>query len=328
MRPGSRSRSRHAPAAAGIALALAAGALGGAGCGQTFEPFNRLTSLRVLALKSEPVAPETGVETTLSAKVYPDDPADPTPISYAWSWCPLAGSSSDGYPCLVTEDQVSQWAGAPISFDLGAQPTATLKNAFDPSVLQAICAGTLGLPVTVRCTNGLPVNVKLTVSRDGDSVTAVRTLRLLYAAEPAGEKNENPIVSGLFAVIGGVNQPLDAAGTPLLPRRQKTKVGVDPDVIQSEVQIYTGTDDNGQPATLSERLILTWFVETGDTKSQRTELIVGSTTLENATQNQWTPALHRDYPQDTARMIVIVRDDRDGVGWSDGITAVSLEKTP
>ena len=59
-------------------LALASGC-----AGEEFDPFNRLTSLRVLAIKSEPVAPAPGEVTTLSSLLYvPEGMPDPNSAGY------------------------------------------------------------------------------------------------------------------------------------------------------------------------------------------------------------------------------------------------------
>jgi hypothetical protein len=75
-----------------------------------------------------------------------------------------------------------------------------------------------------------------------------------------------------------------------------------------------------------EHLTLSWFVETGDTRLERTSFLDGFTTLENAGKNKWTPQTRKKYDHDTSKLIVVIRDDRNGVGWSSG--TVQLEPTP
>ena len=57
-----------APGALGLLAAAAMSAAVVAGCGPGFEPPNRLNSPRVLAIKSDPVAPAFGDTTMLSAE--------------------------------------------------------------------------------------------------------------------------------------------------------------------------------------------------------------------------------------------------------------------
>lgn len=296
-------------------------------CTPDFDPYNRLTSLRVLAVRSQPVAPAPGETTTLDALVYlPDtgavtaDAPDPA-VSYEWSWCPLVGGVDQGYPCLVTEAQVAAATGAPPpAFDLGTGATAMLPHTLDPKVLETACAGTTpGLPPAGRCDGGFPVMVRLKVSARGASVTAVRTVYLRYA--PDQQPNENPSVSALGAELNGGVQPLD--GNATLPRDTKTwlRVAIPPEDSES----HPGHDDQGQTAMVRERLNLTWFVEGGDTRTMRTTFLDGQLTLEQASRNQWTPPLERDYARDTARVIVVIRDDRQGVGWTTGVARLGAK---
>jgi hypothetical protein len=48
--------------------------------------------------------------------------------------------------------------------------------------------------------------------------------------------------------------------------------------------------------------------------------------LERALTNKWEPASTKDYPRDTARVVVVIRDHRGGVGWRSAI--VRLGETP
>ena len=78
-------RLPEAPVPSIVAVALAAGL---AGCGEDFDPFNRLTSLRVLAIKAEPAQPRPGrdhhaVGAGLHAAGAMGD-AGPAPVTYQW----------------------------------------------------------------------------------------------------------------------------------------------------------------------------------------------------------------------------------------------------
>jgi hypothetical protein len=314
-------------------LALVFGALAlttTGGCSKDFAPFNRLTSLRVLAVQSEPAAPFSGETGTLSALVF--TPTDDPSLTYAWSWCPFPGASNNGYPCLVDEATLDAAATAfgvapPPAYDLGTAPTAQLPNSLDPSVLAAACAGMLpGQPAKPDCTNGFPIQVKLTVTTATDQVITIATIDWRFDA--AVPPNANPVISGLTATLGGVVQPItDPLTDPpglTFPRDVATPIGalVTPDA----AEVYAGLDDNGNPATLTERLFLTWFVESGDTDNQRTSFISGSTNFDDLLDNTWTPAATKDYPGATARLFVVIHDSRGGVGWQSG--AVNLEGSP
>lgn len=300
---------------------LIAGVAGlGAGCSPSFDPSSRLETLRVLAIRSDPVSPAPGETANLSALIY--TPQGQQVAGTAWSWCPLVGSSTAGYPCLVTEAELSALTGRPVSFDLGSSPTASLSNTIDPTTLQAICAGAPPFSPPPDCTNGFPVTIRLTVTTANDQVVAIAPLDLLFG--PGQQANNNPTIAAPFALVGGVRQELDAAGTPILPRRVGTPVGVT--VPDDASETYLGTDNNGNPASIREQLVLTWFVESGDTQDQNTTFIDGVVPLAQATENQWTPDSEARYSPDTAELIVVIRDGRNGVAWSSGLA--HLARTP
>jgi hypothetical protein len=306
-------------------LALAGSTV--AGCGGSFDPYNRLNSLRVLAIRSEPVAPATGETSKLDAKVYSVLGHDVT--SYAWSWCPVATAS--GAACPISEDQASALAGMPVSFTLPTAAdgkTTTFTNNFPPALFDTLCAGSAAIPAT-DCSDGYPIQLQLTVTTDDDQVQAVRPMKLWFSDTPPAYPNANPTVMGLFATVGTTGSyPFDGdppSNMPTLPRHVATVINT---VIPPEdSEQYMGTDDKNQRALVNERLYLSWFVESGDTDHQRTGYIPGPTTvLEDQAKVKWTPAFKKDYASDTSQLILIIRDDRQGVGWIDGI--VSLEPTP
>jgi hypothetical protein len=304
--------------------------------------------LRVLALRSEPAVPMSGETATLSALVYtpPPDPLapsglDPT-LTYAWSWCPFPGPSGQGYPCLKTiEDvQAAIKITAPAS-DLGHGPTASFPYTIDSAVLQGLCKATSGsggmggaggvpggieqLP-QLDCTGGVPIQIKLVVKTDGDpkGVTSVFTMRLGLEATDA---NANPAIAGLEVLQNGAAVAIDAANTSgvTLTRDIENPLQLPADLV-NQSEKYLGTDDNDHPAMVDERLFVTWFVETGDTKDQATGLIVGTSDPQVLLHNTWTPAVVKTYPRTTARILLVLRDNRAGVGWYEG--RVNLAEAP
>jgi hypothetical protein len=317
-----QSRSLCFPINLGLILASALGA----GCSADFDPYNRLNSLRVLAVRSEPPTPGPGETATLSALVFTPQPE--TAVTYAWSWCPFPGPANDGYPCQVTAERAAMLAGAGVTlppFDLGTASTAQLAHTIDPAILARLCAGEPGVPALPDCEGGFPVQVRLVVSGAGDSVITVRQLRLRY--DPATAPNTNPHIDGLSATIGGVDQPVGDQPTVTLPRDEETVIKAQVPLEVSET--YRGKDDDDQPADVRERLVLSWFIESGDTDNPQTSFIQSKTTmipLERATRAKWTPGKSKDYPASTSRLIVVIRDNRGGVAWRSGI--VSLGATP
>lgn len=285
-------------------------------CGGDFDPFNRIQALRVLAIRSEPVSPQVGETTELDALIYTPDRAS---VRHSWSWCPVPGSANQGYPCAVSESQLEMLGLPKLSFDLGQEPSAHLNVALAPAVLSRLCQGAAGSGFELDCSEGFPIQIKLTASTDDDQVIAVRTLRLRF--DPSQAANQNPKIGALSASIGGQIVPFD--GT-VLPRKIKTKIFAAAPATDPEVR--TRMDDQGNSLTGRERLILTWFVETGETKFERTNFIDGSVGLDQALTNEWEPGATKDYPRETARLLVVMRDDREGVTWTS--TTARLGDTP
>jgi hypothetical protein len=150
----------------------------------------------------------------------------------------------------------------------------------------------------------------------------VRTVRLRF--DPATPPSANPQIDALSATIEGADQPIGDTADVTLPRREKTELHAA--VAEAAAETYPGKRDDGTPADVRERVFLTWFVETGDTDDERTSFIEGDVPFERLRVNKWEPAATKDYAKDTARLIVIIRDNRGGVGWRSGI--VRLGETP
>ena len=252
-----------------IALLLAAG------CEEPFPPSNRIQELRVLAIKSEPVAPAPGETTTLSALVFTPEP-DPT-LTYSWSWCPLPGSGNDGYPCAIDEAMLAALAGSAGQklppYDLGTGETAQLPHTLDPAVLKQICsagAGTMrptmiaGQSLTLDCNGGFPVQVKLRVKTATDEVVAVRRLRI--RVEAGGEPSTNPTIGQLYRTkmkeddddVEVSADPITMAPNIRLIRGEDSHLRVE--VADTVAETYTGRNDDLQPFSTRERMTISWFV--------------------------------------------------------------------
>ena len=292
------------------ALAAWIAAVGGC-AGREFDPFNRLNSLRVLAIKSDPVAPGPGESTTLSALLYV--PADQSEPELSWSWCPFPGSSDDGYPCEVDEEnlgELEQMLKLP-PLELGTGDTATLENTMDPTLLRMVCQGDPDAPALPFCKEGLPAQVKLTVRTDKDEVVAVRKLNIAF--DPDLGANNHPVIDGVEARIDGEWLAIDDDFDELLPRDKSTDLRVS--VTEDQAEQYESLDADGNLESSRERLTLTWFVESGSTKSQRTGFIEGVSPMDVLRENKWTPERTKDYSPDHAELVLVLRDSREGVTW-------------
>ena len=212
----------------------------------------------------------------------------------------------------------------------GSNITAKLANAIDPQILVQLCKGVPGAPQLLDCAEGFPVQVKLRVKSATDEIVSVSTVRLPL---PDTAPNQRPVIDGLLAefdrkvpngdTVQDVKEQLPIANDPvaILPRNHETVIKAV--VAPTHVESYMGRDDNLKPAVVRERLTLTWFVESGDTVSSRTGYVEGGAPLERALRNKWKPALLKDFAPTTARLIVVVRDNRGGVGWRSGVVSLT-----
>jgi len=136
--------------------------------------------------------------------------------------------------------------------------------------------------------------------------------------------NANPAPGGLSVDLVSGAQALDDAGTVQVPRLQESLLHVAIDEAQAET--YEGTGPDGGTATLRETLLFSWFAELGDLDNGRTLFIEGASSLADQSADKWKPPVTRVDARPTSRLIVVVRDDRGGVGWT--TATASLEPTP
>ncbi|MEO5767516.1 MAG: hypothetical protein ABIS92_04125 [Polyangia bacterium] len=302
------------------------------GCGPTFDPVARLTKLRVLALRAEPINPQLGELVTLEPLIYAPPEMAGQPFTYSWSWCPYLGSANDGYACPL-DDASLHAMGREVgvseipSLALGTDGTATFRNPFPSTVLAALCdEGFEAIPS--ECDGGFPIRIKFSVAVGEARQTATTLIRLPTAA--GVPPNTNPAFDAagppLTALVDGVEQPIDDQAAVSAPRLKETKLRAH--VADLESETYVGRDEDGAPASLREGLTLSWYVETGDVAADafHTGYFPGTTQIEQFLSNSWTPEQKADYPRDQARIIVVLRDNRGGVAWTSG--TVALEPTP
>lgn len=312
----------------GVALTSALALLSNC-AGEEMAPYGRLTSLRVLAIQSTPVAPAPGETTTLTPLLYvPRGHSDP---KFSWSWCPFPGSARDGYPCDPPQEALSEIASLDptgglgelgelldaASFpplELGAEPTASFAHTMDPGLLAVLCTSSnpeaTEEAASFACPDGLPVQVRLRVKTDKDEVFAVRTLYL--GLGPSSGPNHIPEVSGLeLKHEGEWIEVTDDLSHPI-PRDVSTELRAR--VTPAQAEEYEHGPQNA-PSPRRERLTISWFVESGDTRFERTGFIEDVAPFEVLARNEWIPARKDDYSRAKAEVILVLRDDREGVSW-------------
>lgn len=328
-------------------------------CGEDFPPYSRIEGLRVLAIQSEPVAPAYRETTTLTPLVF----ANPgETVSYAWSWCPVAGPAAQNAPCLVTEAAlvalIAERAGPEVAtafppYNLGTGATATFTNPFPPALLEILCenqaesgdagvsgAGDAGAPVApalpfvFKCPNGFPVQIKMVATTATDTVTTVRTLDLAYKAD--APFNSNPVISDLTMQLLKRDEDRDpkVKGDQFDgPVQQVLEPGAAVAIRQRQMRLkvvvpqgssepFIDKDENDKDVAAKERLFLSWFVESGEVNDARTGFIDGKTVLDEALKNIWRPASVKKFAGTQSKVVAVVRDNRGGVAWTWGSTTL------
>jgi hypothetical protein len=274
------------------------------GCSDGFERYSELSSLRLLAMRSQPAMPRPGQSASLQALVYAPPGQE---ITYQWSLCPVAAKAKDSYACPLTPGAAAAVFGAGLpDFDLGSAAEAVWSHSLAPATLAGLCAqgiASAGYANRVDCDLGFPVTVVLDVSSGAQSLRAAFSVYLPIREDDSAD-NHNPSILDLMvngAAMGDVvaaqaEQELTVTASPA------------PDAVENRpgFPFESGTDPR------PERLTFSWFSEAGSWDKDRTSFIDGDTTLADASTNKWTPP---DVRADAATFAVVVRDDRGGVGW-------------
>jgi hypothetical protein len=287
-----------------------AGILGGlllAGCDSDFEPYGELSSLRVLAIESSPASPAPGETATLTPLVYVPDAE---PLTSSWSWCPVEVPPDEGAACPIGEEEATLALGMPVRYDLGSEPLARFEHRFDAASIARFCSGEVlaAAGFAIDCSEGLPVQIRHVVRSSSDVVESVRRLRLRFS--PEQPENLNPVVDGITALVSGAPLSLDDGASAVLPRDTEVELVAEVAAGASEPLPPQRAGDGAR-----ERLVFTWFVEAGETLYERTSFVEGELPLERALRNIWTLPALAEHAAPDARLIVVVRDERGGVGW-------------
>jgi hypothetical protein len=277
------------------------------GCDSDFEPYGELSSLRVLAIESVPASPAPGETATLTPLVYV--PGE-EPLTSSWSWCPVEAPPDEGAACPVAEEEATLALGTPVRYDLGSEPYARFEHRFDAASIARFCSGEVlaAAGFAIDCSEGLPVQIRHVVRSSSDVVESVRRLRLRFS--PEQPENLNPVVDGITALVSGAPLALDDAGSVVLPRGTE---------VELVAEVAAGASEPLSPErageSARERLVFTWFVEAGETRYERTSFVDGELPLERALRNGWTLPAIAEHAAAEARLIVVARDERGGVGW-------------
>ena len=215
-------------------------------------------------------------------------------------------------------------------FALGIADKASFTNNFLPELIAGLCGGVPGVLAAPNCEGGYPIQIEMRVESMNDpGIDVVYTLRLRIDSPPPPlppmPPNYNPVLDptkdpiAAIPVFGAGPMPIpddmvDPAVTLERDRATPIIVGLSED----QAEPYMGLDDDGNLTDQTERLTLSWFVESGDMEFEKTAFIQDIEPIGDTVRNSWTPAITREYTPDTARTAVVIRDNRGGVTWVTG----------
>jgi hypothetical protein len=274
------------------------------GCSDGFERYSKLSSLRVLGMRSQPAMPRPGQSASLQALAYAPPGQE---IAYRWSLCPVAAKAKDQYACPLTPETAAAVFGPGLpDFDLGDAPEAVWSHGLAPATLAGLCArgiASTGYADKVDCDLGFPSTVVLDVSSGGQSLRAAFSVYLPTSDDDSAD-NHNPAMLDL--TVNGV------AMAEAVSSSAEQKLTVAATVASDAVESRPSFPFEGGTGLRSERLTFSWFADAGSWEKDRTSFIDGETTLADAAANPWTAPEVRT---EVATFAVVVRDDRGGVGW-------------
>jgi hypothetical protein len=297
-----------------------------AACEPDFTPYNELEGMRVLLVRAEPPELGEGQTSTLDALVYQPEGKVP---ELGWSLCPWPSDPNDGFRCAVSQATWNAaWRAAGLSgsaplLDLGNASTAALSFPGDRGQARRLCeALTRALDSSATlppdCATRFPWTVRLTARSGTARVDAVKDVDLLIDEKLV--PNRNPTLSALRSEGKGGSTILEPDAPTKLAAGEDHELRVEP--ASDALETYVPTPALGEPAKPAdeESLTFTWFVNQGSTDLVRSTYKKGVETMQKATHNVW------EAPDQTgdARLIVVVRDHRGGVGFLE--RTVSLVK--
>ena len=262
----------------GVALLCAAG------CSSDSLPkAYQLGDLRILALRAS--APEIGVggTSTITPLVSDLDGGSRT-VNFVAESCLDPGVALGVTPSCDADPAKSSTSGSIVFTDPTRRTNAAATFNVTPPV--SILDG----KSAIAQFNGVSYLVVYRLTAGTDSVAAFR--RILVSTKAAGDRNQNPAVTG--ATVDGVA----LAAVPA------AAASVRPVVTAGSAETYTGLDAGGNAVTKTEAVTVSWFLSRGTFQSSRTESdgLLGFTP---PTESSTTPSF----------FVLVVRDDRGGVDF-------------
>jgi len=170
--------------------------------------------------------------------------------------------------------------------------------------------------------------VKLVVKSGGKQVTAYKTLTLLPPGADPAERNNHPQLTDAVSVRDiGVTPAKSGVKTLQAGHRYAVTTAADDGIAESFVP--EPSSDDPKPERRRETLVMSWFVTDGGfinpdpnaaedpftEGDSQTTFVDGSSKFKDVLVNGWELPLTAG-PEE-ARLIVVLRDERGGTGWSE-----------
>ena len=181
-----------------------------AACSEDFTPHEEIDRLRMLGIGADRPWLEFGETANVSALIVQDS-EDHAPISYEWSWCPLATGADRAYECAFTEAELQQQIDDAVGpgvlevppYALGTTSSVAFSYELSPLLFSGLCdaLGMQNLPDFVRvpkCEGTFPITIRLRVNDGDEELVGIRTLELVYD-DAIEEVNHNPTIVRLTA---------------------------------------------------------------------------------------------------------------------------------
>ena len=310
----------------GVSLGLLLVFVATLGCEAAFEPFNGVDKFRVLSLRADPPLLTEGGITVIEPLIHMEGDE---PVTYEWSWCPIAASSKDGGGCIVDEatmqqileelvasqfgeDVAAATEGFEFSFSLGDGPTARFIYPIPAAVLSSVCKQLIseeipsftGIP---QCDTKFDIYIRLEATQGETTLQAIKQVPLYI--DEAYAANRNPVIDGLTVRDGN-----KTASAPLVRGRW---YDIEADISKDVIDEYTPfpTAEDPDPEAVEEVLFITWYVTGGETDAMRTTYIQDEVAFDMLRRNRWKMPSTYDYPDDVITLFLVLQDEQGGAGW-------------
>jgi hypothetical protein len=169
-------------------------------------------------------------------------------------------------------------------------------------------------------------------------VTAVRQLVLLPGGADTTERNQNPTLTGELLVSDVLDGTLIEEGGALAPDREYS-LSLVQDEAASETFLPSAPPGAEEGEPRRETLVLSWFVSQGTFPAgdgfgdgggpgggggERTTFVDGQNDFAALLGNEWR--LPRRPESSEATLVLVLRDERGGVGWAEHRFAVGVSE--